>query len=50
MLAPIELVFGNFKYLIKSDKWLGSIRWNNIEGMEQIKRFLSQISKEEIMT
>ena len=49
ILAPIELEFGKLKYLIKSEKSIGAIRWNSYEGIQRIGEFLSKIPKEEIV-
>ena len=49
IVAPIELIFGKFKYLIKNDKLTGAIRWNSLEGIEQVGHFISKIQKEEIV-
>ena len=49
ILAPIELMFGKFKNVIKSEKYVGAIRWNSLEGLELMGCFLSRISKEDIV-
>ena len=47
--APIEFMFGKFQNVIKREKYVGAIRWNNLEGLEPMGYFLSRILKEDIV-
>ena len=49
ILAPIELMFRELKNVIKSEKFVGAMRWNSLEGLELMGFFLSIISKEDIV-